>query len=87
MRKLIMSKKLNREENAAILSIRAKARKALKVEGVAFPKNVQQHLESGITWADKKLPQVKEVKSAPAEVIDTQDDGGAYPGEDLSAAS
>jgi len=87
MRKLIMSKKLNREENAAILSIRAKARKALKVEGVAVPKTVQKHLEAVITWADKKLPQVKAVKSAPAEVIDTQDDDGAYPGEDLSAAA
>lgn len=57
--------KLTTENRAAILSVRAKARKALAVQNADLPASVQKNLQSVVEWADSQL-KVAPVKRGPA---------------------
>lgn len=46
---------LTKENRAAVLSIRAKARKAGNVTGVEIPASVRKHLDAVTAWADGAL--------------------------------
>ena len=50
-----MSKKLTRENRAALQSVRAKARKALAVVDAPLTKTIIGHLEAVIAFVDGKL--------------------------------
>lgn len=63
-----MSKKLTRENRAALQSVRAKARKALAVVDAPLTKTIIGHLEAVIAFVDGKL-------KVTAIVADTGGDG------------
>lgn len=64
--------KMTKANRAATQSVRAKARKALAVEGVKLPKAVVKSLESVITWANKQLA-AKVTKLTPKATGPVQD--------------
>ena len=70
-----MSKKLTRENRAALQSVRAKARKALAVVDAPLTKTIIGHLEAVIAFVDGKL-------KVTAINADTGGDGGGDSGQD-----
>ena len=65
-----MSKKLTKENRAALQSVRAKARKALAVNHAPLPKAIIAHFEAVITFVDSKLAS----KASKAEAKAVADD-------------
>lgn len=59
--------KLTTEQRSAILSVRAKARKALNVTDANLPASVSKHLEAVITWADGQLKVAPVASAKPAK--------------------